>query len=204
MTDSAQPSAPPATTSGQTPTLLLPEWSAELTTLSDLRLNVRPTSPDDEALLVEFFTHVAPDDVRFRFLTPMKEVRHDQLKTLLDVDHSNTENFLAFDESGKTLVATAMLAAEPSLERAEVAIAIRSDFKHRGIGWVLLQYVADQAAQRGIKTLESIECRDNREAIALETEMGFTATTCPGDATLVLVRKDLAGPQKPASVHGAG
>ena len=56
------------------------------------------------------------------------------------VDHDRTEDFLAFD--GDTLIATAMLAADPEMERAEVAISIRADYKHRGIGWALLDHVA--------------------------------------------------------------
>ena len=35
------------------------------------------------------------------------------------------------------------------------------------------------------------EPRDNRAAIALEREMGFTASAFPGDATLTLLRKEL-------------
>ena len=44
---------------------------------------------------------------------------------------------------------------------------------------------------KGVELLESIESRENREAIALEREMGFTATSYPGDASLVLVQKKL-------------
>ena len=98
---------------------------------------------------------------------------------LVEVDHARTENFLAFDAGGDILVATAMLAAEPSLDRAEVAIATRSDFKNRGVGWTMLEYVSDHATAKGIKTLESIECRDNRSAINLEQEMGFTHQPLP-------------------------
>ena len=118
------------------PQLLLSEWSASLTTRSGLNLHVRPAAPDDEVLLAEFFTHMTQEDIRYRFLTSLGQVGHEWLKNLVEVDHTQTENFLAFDDSGKTLVATAMLAAEPSLERAEVAIAIRSDFKHCGVGWI--------------------------------------------------------------------
>lgn len=176
---------------GAQPQLLLGEWSAELTTRSGLELKVRPAAPEDEARLADFFARVSPEDMRFRFLSPIRQVGHELLQDLVAVDHVRTENFLAFDESGETLVATAMLAAEPSLERAEVAIATRADMKHRGIGWTLLDYLADYAEARGIKSIESTECRENVEAIALEKEMGFTASTCPGDASLVLVRKAL-------------
>lgn len=173
------------------PQLLLGEWSNRITTRSGVQLNVRPAAPEDEALLEDFFGRVTPDDLRFRFLTPVRKPAHEMVAELVEVDHTTTENFLAFAEDGETLVATAMIAAEPSLERAEVAIAVRADFKHKGVGWSLLQLVADYARARGIRAIESIEARDNREAIGLEQEMGFTATTYPGDSTLVLLRKQL-------------
>jgi GNAT superfamily N-acetyltransferase len=167
--------------------------SSTLTTRSGLQLNIRPASPDDEALLAEFFTHLTPDDLRYRFLTSLGHVGHDWLKNLVEVDHTRTENFLAFDATDETLIATAMLAAEPSLDRAEVAIATRSDYKNQGVGWTMLDYVSDFARAKGIKTLESIECRDNRGAIDLEQEMGFTTSAYPDDPSLVLVTKNLAG-----------
>ena len=173
------------------PQLLLSEWSNQITTRSGVRLNVRPAAPEDEGLLEAFFGRVTPDDLRFRFLTPVRTPGHEMVAPLVEVDHTTTENFLAFAEDGETLVATAMIAADPSLVRAEVAIAVRADFKHKGVGWSLLELIADYARARGIKAIESIEARDNREAIGLEQEMGFTATTYPGDSTLVLLRKQL-------------
>lgn len=174
------------------PQLLLSEWSNQITTRSGVRLDVRPAAPEDEALLEDFFGRVTPDDLRFRFLSPVRKPGHDLVAPLVEVDHTTTENFLAFADDGETLVATAMIAAEPSLESAEVAIAVRADFKNKGLGWSLLQLVADYSKARGIKAIESIEARDNREAIGLEQEMGFTSTSYPGDATLVLLRKQLS------------
>ena len=160
-----------------------------LTTWSGFAFTVRPAGPDDEAALAELFTRISRDDRRFRFLSGVDKIGHDFLRRLTQVDHDKTEDYLAFD--GDTLIATAMLAADPAMERAEVAISIHADYKNRGLGWTLLDHVARAAAAKGIKFLESIESRDNVEAIALEKEMGFTATAYPGDATLVLVQKKL-------------
>lgn len=173
--------------------LLLGQWSAELTTSDGVRLFVRPAAPEDGARVADFLAGLGHDDLRFRFLTPIARPSHALLDLLVKVDHVRTEDFLAFaDEDGeKVLVASAMIAADPSLERAEVAIAIRPDYQRRGLGWALLEFVARDAAARGIGWLESVECRDNRAAIALEQEMGFTASAFPGDATLTLLRKPL-------------
>ena len=169
---------------------VLPETASDtLTTWSGFAFRVRPAGPDDEAALAELFTKVSRDDRRFRFLSGVDKVGHDFLRRLTEVDHEKTEDYLAFD--GDTLIATAMLAADPAMDRAEVAISIHADYKNRGIGWTLLDHVARAAAAKGIKFLESIESRDNVEAIALENEMGFTATAYPGDSTLVLLQKKL-------------
>ena len=163
----------------------------QLTTWKDFRFRVRPAQPEDEDILAEFFTHVSPDDRRFRFLTGVGEVGAALIEQLVAVDHDRSENFLAFD--GETLIGTAMLAADPGLQRGEVAISLRADYKNMGIGWALLDHLARYAQQRGIRRIESVESRENRQALAVEKDMGFKAETYPGDPTLVLVSKDLAG-----------
>ena len=176
----------------QTP--LLEQWSAELTTRTGLPLYVRPVTTEDDDLVESFFASLSHDDLRFRFLTPLAKPCSSLLEALVNVDHVRTEDFLVFTEidGEKELIASAMLAADPLMERAEVAIAVRPEYKQRGVGWTLLDFVARDAKARGIKILESVECRDNRAAIELEKEMGFTAASYPGDATLTLVRKTLS------------
>ena len=160
-----------------------------LTSWSGFSFRVRPATPADRQALRDMFEQVSPQDRRFRFLTAVRKIDEDFLKRMTEVDHERTEDFLAFD--GDRLIASAMLAADPAGERAEVAISIRSDYKHRGIGWALLDHVARHAQRKGLKLIESVECRDNVEAITLEKEMGFSARSYPGDATLVLLQKRL-------------
>ena len=167
------------------------DWSRDLTTRAGLTFHVRPARPADEAALAEFFTHVTPEDMRFRFLGGVREVCHERLVAMTHIDHRQTENFLAFAEDGKTIVATAMLACDDSLEKGEVAISIRAEYKHRGVGWELLRHIARFADAKGVKSLESIESRQNHEAIELEREQGFVTEPYPGDAALVLIRKQI-------------
>lgn len=161
----------------------------EFATWTGFIFEIRPARSEDEPLLADFFARVTPEDRRFRFLSAVPKVDHDILERLTKVDHERTEDFLAFD--GDVLIASAMVAADAAGERAEVAIAIRPEYKHRGVGWALLAHLARYAEEKGIRLIESVECRENVEAIALEKEMGFTATPYPGDATLVLLQKQL-------------
>ena len=170
-----------------------------LTTQSGFKFTVRPAVPADEPALAEFFTHVEQDDLRFRFLSGCRTVSHDQLVSLTRSD-KQTENFLALAPDG-VLIASAMLACDAAMEKGEVAIAIRADYKHRGVGWELLEHVARYAEQAGIKTLESLESRENHAAIELEREMGFTVASCDMDQTLVTVRRQLGTPTAISAAH---
>lgn len=169
------------------------DWSCDLATRTGLVLHVRPANPQDEALLAEFFSHVTPEDLRFRFLGGVRQVSHDRLVAMTQLDHKSAENFLAFADDGKAIVATAMVACDASTKKAEVAISVRSDYKHKGVAWELLRHVARFAAAMGVETLESIESRENHDAIELEREQGFVATTYEDDPTLMLIRKELRG-----------
>lgn len=165
--------------------------ASTLTTRNGFGFDVRPVQPGDEPALADFFAHVEKDDLRFRFLSAINTVRHHQLASMIDIDHDRTENILAFDIDGETIIASAMLAADADGKRAEVAMAIRADYKHKGISWTLLEHVAHLAKAKGYRSLESIEARDHHEAIEMEREMGFTASACPGDSTLIVLQAKL-------------
>ncbi len=162
-----------------------------LTTRTGLRFYVRTAVFQDAETIREFFGHVTPADLRFRFLSAMTEIGADQIRMLTHPNHADAESLLAFTEDGSMMIATAMLTCDQALDRGEVAITIRDDHKRRGVGWTLLAHIARIAETKGLKTLESIESRDNHEAIELEHEMGFIASAYPGDPTLVLISRSL-------------
>ena len=171
----------------------LAEQSAqELVTRTEFRFRVRRVREEDEPALAEFFRRVTSEDLRFRFLTSVDEVSHSRLIEMIRVDQDRTESFLATaDDKGESVIAVAMLAADANNKTAEVAISIRADHKGRGIGWTLLDHLANHAQAKGVRTLEALESRDNHTAIALEREMGFVAEPVEGDPSVVALRRRL-------------
>jgi len=161
----------------------------QFTTRDGVFLDVRPAYAEDEALLEAFFDQVSPEDRRFRFLAASKHVGHDQLVPLTHVDHWRTESFLAFERLSGALIASAMLACDAAMETGEIAVSIHNDFRGRGVGWTMLDLIADEASKRGLKRVISIEDRDNHAAIELEREKGFTAHGMDGDPHLVMLEK---------------
>lgn len=165
--------------------------SIDVTTRTGFTFQVRPSRPSDEAALARFFAKITPADMRFRFLTAIKEVGHDQLVSMTTTDHHRTENLLAFVDNEAELIATAMLACDEKLEVGEIATAILPNYKHKGVSWEMLTQIVHHAEAIGVKSVISIESRDHREAIDMEHEMGFTSESYPGDAALVLLKRVL-------------
>ncbi|PLR28626.1 GNAT family N-acetyltransferase [Caulobacter zeae] len=169
-----------------------PDSWAQLTTRMGLKITVRPAGPDDMASLDAFFMGLSPEDLRLRFLSPMRRIDQDRLSLMCDLDYRRAMTFLAFDLATGALVATAMLASGPDPDRAEVAVAVRSDLKGQGLGWTLLDHTLNYARARGVQVVESLESADNAQALQIEAEMGFSSRTNPEDRGLRIVEHKLA------------
>ncbi|CAN5444032.1 bifunctional acetate--CoA ligase family protein/GNAT family N-acetyltransferase [soil metagenome] len=165
------------------------DWAADLRTRSGLAFHFRPVRPDDTPAVAAFFAQLDPEDLRLRFLSPLRTVHADRLALMTQVDYRRTITFLAFDADGRTVIATAMLASGADPERAEVAVTVRSDLKGHGLGWTLLDHVLTYARARGVKVVHSLESADHVAALQLERDMGFTARICPDDTGLRIVER---------------
>lgn len=163
----------------------------EMTIRSGAILAVRPVTPEDEPLLEEFFDRVSDEDRRFRFLSPRKHIGHDILAPMVEIDHFRTETWLAFDEASGQVVGTAMLACDNPLDTGEIAVSVCRNWRGKGVGWGLLDVVADAAGRRGLRRVIAIEDRENHAAIELEREKGFLPHALEGDPTLVMLEKIL-------------
>jgi acetyltransferase len=158
-------------------------------TRDGITLMVRPACAEDSDALETFFDAVTDDDRRFRFLTAVRHVGHDQIESLTHADHWRTESFVAFDQATAGLVGSAMLACDAQMDTGEIAVSIHRAYRGKGLGWSLLDILAGEAQRRGLKRVISIEDRGNHAAIELEREKGFEAHGVDGDPRLVLLEK---------------
>lgn len=168
------------------------DWSRDLHTITGFRFHVRPARPEDRDALDAFFARLTPEDVYFRFLTPLPRLDKWRLEAMTRIDDPRTIDFLA-SPIGRDdeIIASAMLSADPGFEIAELALATRPDIKHRGVSWTLLDHVSGYAAARGIAKLRAIHSSADHDATALEREAGFTLSFAPEDATVRIAEKSL-------------
>src|SRR5437763_2331911 len=82
--------------------------------------------------------------------------------------------------------------------RAEYAIAVRSDWKGRGLGYLLMTRLIAVAREWGIGELAGQVLRENRPMLDMCREFGFSVATERTDPAIMRVRKALI-PEPPAS-----
>jgi GNAT superfamily N-acetyltransferase len=173
--------------------LAITPYPQDLETTEQLRegtiLRVRPLRPEDEPLLHDLAAHMSPEDLRLRFFTPVRGLTHPVAARLSQLDYDREMALLA--EGGGIALGVAHFFADPDRLRAEYAIAVRSDWKGRGVGFLLMTRLIAIASQWGIGELVGEVLRENEPMLRMCSELGFVITPDLSNPPLVLVRKRL-------------
>jgi acetyltransferase len=150
---------------------------------------LRPVRPEDEPLLQDLFSHMSREDLRLRFFAPMRELSHSLAARLSQIDYDREMALLA--QLDGTTLGVARYFADPDRLSAEYAIAVRSDWHERGLGYLLMNRLIEVARQSGIGELVGEVLAENRPMLEMCRELGFSVTANPNDATVMEVRKSL-------------
>ena len=87
---------------------------------------------------------------------------------------------------------------------AEFAIALRSDLKGHGLGWLLMHRVLDLAARRGLAEVHGVVLRENTRMLKMCREMGFAIKAHPSDPATMVVRRVMTPRTDPSLSPPAG
>ena len=173
--------------------LAIAPYPKELETAGGLRdgtvLGLRPLRPEDEPILHDLAAHMSHGDLRLRFFTPLAGLSHAVAARLSQLDYDRELALLA--ELGGTALGVAHFFADPDGLRAEYAIAVRSDWKGRGVGFLLMTRLIHIARQRGIGELVGEVLRENQPMLQMCRELGFSMVPQPADPAIMVVNKIL-------------
>jgi acetyltransferase len=153
-------------------------------------LTLRPVRPDDEPLLQDLFAHMTREDQRLRFFAPMRQLSHSLAARLSQIDYDREMALLA-QHDGAT-IGIVRYFADPDRLSAEYAVAVRSDWKGRGIGHLLMTRIIEVARAAGIGELFGEVLYENKPMLAMCRTLGFTVAANPSEASVATVRKQLA------------
>ncbi len=162
---------------------------------------IRPLEENDEELVRDLFDHLSAIDLRLRFFAPIKEISPDLMRKLVKLDPPRAMAFVAIDESNGHTLGIVRLHGDAKCETAEYAIAVRSDIKGHGLGWLLMNLAIEYARSTGFRQLCGQILPENTTMLKMCRELGFTVRTNPADASLydAVIVLDTAGPGRAAS-----
>jgi acetyltransferase len=166
-------------------------------------VRLRPIHPEDEALLQDFAAHMSPKDLRLRFLGAMRGLSHQLAARLSNIDYNREMALIALAAGADEVLGVTRYSADPDNRTAEYAIAVRSDWKGRGLGHLLMARLIDVARRRGIGELSGKVLSENAAMLQLCHEFGFAIGIDPNDPRLLRVSKKLRDPVSPGNVSVA-
>ena len=173
--------------------LAIAPYPKELASTERLRdgaeVALRPARPEDEPLLHDLAAHMSPGDLRLRFFTPVRGISHVVAARLTQIDYDREMALIA--EHDGTALGISHFFADPDRLSAEYAIAVRSDWQGRGVGYALMNRLIAIARQWGIGELVGEVLRENRSMLAMCRELGFAVAADPTDPGVMRVKKAL-------------
>jgi acetyltransferase len=140
------------------------------------KLLLRPIRPEDETSHYEFFSHLSPEDLRYRFFGIVRELSHQEMAKLTQIDYEREMAFVATTEGdggAPETLGEVRAASRPDNSSAEFAIIIRSDGKGQGLGTILMDKIIRYCRARGTLWLTGQALLDNQGMQGLARKMGF-------------------------------
>jgi len=160
------------------------EWVRHLVLKDGWRILTRPIRPEDEPLIHNYLKHVTMEDLRLRFLAPMKYFSHEFIARLTQLDYARAMAFVAIDEASGELAGVVRLHSDSIYETGEYAILLRSDLKGRGLGWALMQLLIEYARSEGLKQIYGQVLRENTTMVEMCRSLGFRVEPDPDERDL--------------------
>lgn len=149
---------------------------------------IRPLRPEDRQRETNFINRLSEQACRFRFLGNLKEATPALLDQLMDVDCQDRMAFvaLAHDNGELREVGVSRYSASGDDKQCECAVTVADDWRHRGLGVLLMRRLIDIARKNGFRRMFSIDAADNEPMRELAGYLGFQRRLDPDDATQVI------------------
>jgi acetyltransferase len=142
------------------------------------RLTIRPVLPQDADLVQAFVRELSDGSRRNRFFRTLRELPQPLLEQFTCVNYRDTLALVAeiFDGDAETLVGDARYVVDGDGQSAELALAVRDEWQHQGVGQLLLVRLIARATAQGLARLHGQVLPSNRAMLSLAHRLGFTVT----------------------------
>jgi GNAT superfamily N-acetyltransferase len=144
-------------------------------------LFVRPLKPEDAALYPDFLADLTQEDLRLRFLAPLRQVSDELLARLTHLDYAKAMAFIAIDEATGKMLGVVRLHKETTESDGEYAVTVRSNLKGHGLGWLLMQRIIEYARAEGLQEIHGEVLAENTTMLTMCEELGFHIADDPAE-----------------------
>jgi acetyltransferase len=170
------------------------QWETRQKLLDGSEVFIRPIRPDDERFYAHFMPPMTQEDVRLRLFRPVRELSHEFLVRMTQIDYGREMAFIALRsqaEGPQDMLGVVRFFADPDYEKAEYAVMVRSDLKGMGLGWALMRHLIRYARSEGLKSLYGTVLKENATMIQMCKELGFMVDRDPEDPMVYAVTLDV-------------
>ena len=148
------------------------KWDRHDRLRDGMRIIIRMLRSDDAALYPGFLADVTAEDMRLRFLAPMRALRREFIGQLTQLDPARAAAFVALEEATGKLLGVARLHYEDGQD-GEYAILVRSRLKGLGLGWLLMTRLIEYARGIGLRRVHGLVLAENTVMLKMCSEFGF-------------------------------
>ncbi|HVW31369.1 MAG TPA: GNAT family N-acetyltransferase, partial [Acidimicrobiia bacterium] len=139
---------------------------------------IRPIVPADREALARFHERLSPQSVYLRYFSPHPRLSDKELEFLTTVDYRLRMALVAV--LGDEIVGVARYEGREGKTDAEVAFLIDDAHHGRGIGTVLLEWLAAAAREAGITEFYATTLWENQKMLGVFREAGFQTKSVVG------------------------
>ena len=140
---------------------------------------IRPIRPEDEPLMIDFHERLSDRTVYMRYFQPLKltqRTAHERLTRICFIDYDREMALVAECDvpgEGRQIISVGRLSKLHGKPEAEVAVLVRDDFQHLGLGTELVRRLMVIANEEKLKYVHSTMLGINREMRAICNRLGF-------------------------------
>ncbi len=160
------------------------------------RVRLREIRADDRDEVLQAFDRLSSESRYTRFMSPIKKLSAQMLERTVHPQEERELGLVAEIDAadGIDIVAGARYYVQADGESCEFAVTVVDGWQGAGLASRLMRELIQGARARGLKHMEGFVLAGNRRMLDLARRLGFTVKTDPADATVMIVRLDLAAP----------
>ncbi|MEX2655863.1 MAG: bifunctional GNAT family N-acetyltransferase/acetate--CoA ligase family protein [Acidimicrobiia bacterium] len=148
------------------------EFELDIVTRTGETVRVRPITPSDGDLLVDFFERLGPESRYYRFFQVKASLDSKEVEYFTTVDYSTRMALIALYDG--RMVGVARYDTEPDdPDRAEVAFSVSDEMQGHGIGTSLLQLITAYARDHGIDGFRAFVLPENVQMMRVFRNSGY-------------------------------